>query len=91
MQALLVRDYVGLVIADMCGTVCSSGKGFLPDLVARRAPSRFAKMTGTRWGSSNRFQGLDGAHAALARTVCLTGRRWLGSFVNWVSCGIQSR
>ena len=36
MWAFLVRDYVGLVIADMCGTVCSSGKGFLPNLVTRR-------------------------------------------------------
>ena len=40
MQALLVRDHVDAVIADMCGFVSAGGKGFLPDLVIRRVLSR---------------------------------------------------
>ena len=48
-------------------------------------------MTETRWGSSNRFQGLNGAHAVFARTASLTGRCWPGSFGDRVPSGIQPR
>ena len=48
-------------------------------------------MTEARWGSLNRFQGLNVAHAEFARTVALAGRCWPGSFGDRVSSGIEPR